>query len=125
MTIQQRLGQALLWSACCHHVGEVVLSHVFDDLQIETSKSPDVTLFTRLRKNFNRLSVVRSVDERLSRFDSTVFSESAQSFIGECRDNMLKLARSELPTRRDDCKEFIVAVHGFSRWRSSRTPNDI
>jgi len=48
VTIQQRLGRALLWSACRHHVGEVVLSHVFDDLQIETSKSPDVTLFTRL-----------------------------------------------------------------------------
>lgn len=107
VTIQQRLGRGLLWSACRHHVGEVVLSHVFNDLQIETSKSPDVTLFTRLRKNFNLLSVVRSVDERLSRFDSTVFSESAQSFIVECRDNVLKLACSELPTRRDDYKEFI------------------
>lgn len=107
VTIQQRLGRALLWSACRHHVGEVVLSHVFNDLQIETSKSPDVTLFTRLRKNFNLLSVVRSVGERLSRFDSTAFSESAQSFLGECRDNVLKLGRSALPTRRDDYKEFI------------------
>jgi len=107
VTIQQRLGRALLWSACRHHVGEVVLSHVFDDLEIEASKSPDVTLFTRLRRNFNHLVVVRSVDEQLSRFDSTVFSESAQSFIGECRDNVLKLALSELPTPRDDYKEFI------------------
>lgn len=107
VSIQQRLGRGLLWSACRHHVGEVVLSHVFDDLQIEASKSPDVTLFTRLRKNFNLLSVVRSVDERLSRFDSTVCSESAQGFIGECRDNVLTLAHSELPTRRDDYKEFI------------------
>lgn len=107
VTIQQRLGRALLWSACRHHVGEIVLSHVFDDLQIETSKSPDITLFTRFRKNFNLLSVVRSANERLSRFNSTVFSESAQSFIAEWRDNMLTLARSELPTRRDDYKEFI------------------
>ena len=37
VTIQQRLGKALLWSVCRHHIGEVVLSHVFEDLKIETS----------------------------------------------------------------------------------------
>ena len=44
--IQQTLGRALLWSGCRHHVGEVILTHVFNDLKIEASRSPEVTLFT-------------------------------------------------------------------------------
>ena len=55
ITIQQRLGQTLLWTACRHHVGEIILTRVFSDHQIETSKSPDVTLFTRFRKHFKLL----------------------------------------------------------------------
>ena len=47
VTIQQRVGKALLWSGCRHHIGEVVLSHVFEDLKVETSKSPDVVLFSK------------------------------------------------------------------------------
>ena len=39
VTIQQRLDKALLWSGCRHHIGEVVLLHVFEDLKIETSRS--------------------------------------------------------------------------------------
>ena len=49
ISIQRDLNHALLWSACRHHVGEVILTHVFEDLQIEVSKSPDVALFTRFR----------------------------------------------------------------------------
>ena len=30
--IQEQLGRALLWSGCRHHVGEVVLTHIFKDL---------------------------------------------------------------------------------------------
>ena len=51
--IQQSIGHPLLWSVCRHHIGEVILTNVFDDLNIETSKSPDVMLFTRLQKNWN------------------------------------------------------------------------
>jgi hypothetical protein len=77
VTIQMRLGRALLWSGCRHHVGEVILTHVFEDLQIETSKSPEVLLFARLRKNFELLKTHWSATERLSRFHDNVglFSE--------------------------------------------------
>ena len=51
VTVQQRLGKSLLWSGCRHHIGEVVLSHVFEDLKIETSTSPDVVLFSKFRIN--------------------------------------------------------------------------
>ena len=70
VAIQQGLSQVPLWSACRHHVGEVIPSHVFTNLQIEASKSPEVTLFLRFRKNFELLP-----HEPLSRFDPTVYSD--------------------------------------------------
>jgi len=39
VTIQQRPGRALLWSAFCHHIVDVILSHVFDDMKIITTSS--------------------------------------------------------------------------------------
>ena len=102
VTIQQRLNRALLWSACRHHVGEVLLSHVFTDLQIEASKSPDVTLFVRFRKNYDLLP-----HKPLSRFDPTVYSDTALRLLEDCRTRVLDIARSELSLRRDDYREFV------------------
>ena len=45
IAIQNSLGKALLWSGCRHHVGGVILTQVFNDLRIEASKSPDITVF--------------------------------------------------------------------------------
>ena len=56
ISMQHVLNRPLLWIACRHHVGEVVLSHVWDALKIETSKSPDVSLFTRFKERFATLS---------------------------------------------------------------------
>ena len=53
VTIQQQLGRALLWCACRHHVGEVVISHVFEKHEIKVLKSPEVTAFQRIQKNWD------------------------------------------------------------------------
>ena len=106
VAIQMRLGRALLWSGCRHHIGEVILTHVFESLEIEVSKSPDMTLFTRFRKNFERLETHRSATERLSRFDDTEFDENAKPFVDKCREHVLQIAGSESSFRRDDYKEF-------------------
>jgi hypothetical protein len=107
VTIQQRLGRALLWSACRHHVGEVILSHVFTDLNIEASKSPDVTLFARYRKNYELLPHT-SEDCQLAQFDSTpLINTAVQSLVDEWKVNVLHLAKSELLLRRDDYLEFV------------------
>ena len=107
VTVQKQLGRALLWSACRHNVGKIILSHVFDDLQIEASKSPDVTLFTRFRKNAAMLSVpVKSTDEQLSQFRSNSFSDDAIQIVDRCRASVLQLAASELSLRRDDYRDF-------------------
>lgn len=47
IAVQDMMKKALLWFACRHHVGEVVLSHVWDALKVEVSRSPEITLFQR------------------------------------------------------------------------------
>ena len=49
IAIQLSLGRLLLWSGC-RHIGEVLLNQVFTDLKVESSRSPEVTLFTRQRE---------------------------------------------------------------------------
>ena len=102
VTIQQRLNRALLWSACRHHVGEVILSHVFTDLQIEASKSPDITLFVRFRKNFELLP-----HEPLTRFNPIAYGDAALRLLEDWRTSILELAHSELSLCRDDYREFV------------------
>lgn len=57
IAIQEKLQRPLLWCACRHHVGEVVLTHIWEDLNIEISRSPEITIFNRLRNNFDKLTV--------------------------------------------------------------------
>ena len=45
--IQISLNKPLFWFACRHHIGEVILTHVWTDLKIEVSKSPITTVFER------------------------------------------------------------------------------
>ena len=47
ISLQDRLDRPLLWLACRHHVGEIVLAHVWEDLAVEASKGPNVTIFER------------------------------------------------------------------------------
>lgn len=52
VALQNRLNRPLLWYACRHHVGEILLTHVWDALKIEVSKSPEILLFKRFKENF-------------------------------------------------------------------------
>jgi hypothetical protein len=106
VSIQQKLQKPLLWSGCRHHVGELILSHVFDDLKIEASKSPDVTLFVRFRKNFEQLpcSKMRST---LAILNTTGYSDEAVNFISDCRQSFLDKKNTMLQLCHDDYKEFV------------------
>ena len=65
-----------------------------------------MALFTRFQKNYEKL-LPHSSDQPLSRFDITSFNATAQSLLRDCRENVLKLAQSELLLRRDDYLEFV------------------
>ena len=69
----------LLWSACRHHVGELIIGQIFTDLKIEVSRSPEVTVFLRLKKNWEMLP---QTDALLSGLDFNSFREDA--FIATC-----------------------------------------
>ena len=56
VSVQDILGRPLLRAACRHHIGELILTSVWDALSIEIAKSPDIPLFERLRCKFDSLS---------------------------------------------------------------------
>lgn len=105
VSIQQALGRALLWSACRHHVGEIVISNVFTSLKIEGSKSPDVALFSRFRANYEMLQH-SCEDSLLSKFDPTPCSDLAKNFITTWQAEALMAAKSNSKFQREDYKEF-------------------
>ena len=105
VTIQQALQRPLLWSGCRHHVGEVVLTHIFNDLQIETSKSPDISLFLRFRKNFD--SLAHSDDMPLTQLDVSHLDEDIQTMIADWVAEVLEVLKFESDLRRDDYREFV------------------
>ena len=47
ISIQAALGRPLLWFACRHHMAEIMLTQVWNDLKIEASQSPDISIFKR------------------------------------------------------------------------------
>ena len=55
ITLQQKVKKHLLWAMCRHHIGELIVSHVFKEL-FEASKAPEVKLFVRLQKVFDQLA---------------------------------------------------------------------
>ena len=55
ISIQRVLDTPLLWLACRHHIGEVVLGKVWDALGVECSKSPKITIYQRFQENWGHL----------------------------------------------------------------------
>ena len=43
--------------SCRHHMGEIVLTHVWDSLKTEASSGPDISLFKRFQANFQSYSL--------------------------------------------------------------------
>lgn len=102
VSIQSRLDKALLWSGCRHHVGEVILSHVFEDLKIEASKSPEVSVFQRFRKHYGMIP-----NTPLRCLDMTDFSEDGKLLAEELRVGALLQSSQDHDFRRDDYRELI------------------
>lgn len=105
ISIQNRLDRALLWSACSHHVGEVVITHEFNDLRIESSKSPETSVFTRLRKHWEHIP--HDTEQELYTIDTTAFSDEAQQHILKWKADVLELFNSTIDFVREDYKEFL------------------
>lgn len=121
ITIQKDLQRALLWSACRHHVGEVILTHVFNDLHIEASRSPEITLFSRFRAKFDLFPHTCSSDQPLSILDISQFGEPETQLLEDLRADALKTLRSQADIKRDDYLEFIELCMVFLGAQKSLT----
>jgi len=106
ITLQQSTGRALLWSACRHHVGEVILTQIFNDLNIEASRSAEYTVFSRFKKNFDTLP--HGSNETLSVFDKSLLANDAEtlSTITHWQENTVAVAEALVHHQREDYKEF-------------------
>ena len=103
IAIQDRLDRSLLWSGCRHHIGEVLLTHVFNGLKIEVSKSPDVNVFSRLRKNWDLLP---HTSELAREFQPSDHPAEAQQLLEIMRQQTIDFATEAIEYVRDDYHEF-------------------
>ena len=104
VSLQQALGRPLLWAACRHHVGEVILTQIFADLKIEASKSPEVSLFSRFKKHYGGVSSLNK--EKLTLFNARSYSDETEALLQEWRIEAIQLASDSTKHQRDDYKEF-------------------
>ena len=85
--IKKCLGRALLWCACRKHVGEIMLSRVWEALKVEVSSSKDISVFVRFRDSFSDLSI-----QDFSNFTSVC--PTMDAFLLEQRQAVIELLTS-------------------------------
>ena len=59
ISIQNRLERELLWLPCKHHIGERILHHCWQTLEIEPSTSPEISLFVKFKKAYARIQYTK------------------------------------------------------------------
>ena len=100
VAIQRELGSPLLWLACRHHIGEVILDEVWNVSKIETSKSPDVTIFKSFREKW----------DHISHYDTSDLSfPKSQKKLQQKKDAIINLLKDSLLAEftRGDYKELV------------------
>ena len=85
--IQKCIGRALLWCACRKHVGEIMLSRVWEALKVEVSSSKDISVFVRFCDSFSDLSI-----QDFSNFTSVC--PTMDAFLLEQRQTVIELLTS-------------------------------
>ena len=99
VALQNTISKPLLWFACRHHVGEVILGHVWDVLKIEVSKSPEIQIFQRFRKHFS------TIETNCENFDFCVTPPN----LTDKKDQIIEMCHNYLkqPFSRGDYKELV------------------
>ena len=98
--LQNRLNKSLLWCACRKHIGELIVSSVFNALQIETSKSPEIMIFKNFRSNFSHVCQ-DDISYPLYLEELDCYSDSELSFLNDLRKDTTDLA-TKLLTKKDN-----------------------
>ena len=105
VTLQSHLQRALLWSGCRHHVGEVILTHVFNDLKVESSRSPETTVFLRFRKHFEMLPHKSTHDQMLCMLNLSSLDENTKKLALSWKSETLSILNQLQDLQRNDYQE--------------------
>ena len=113
VSLQMKLGCPLFWSACRKHIGEVVMSHIWDDLNIEKSKSKDIIIFKHFReKGFAKTPHSYSDERVLTTQDVSKFGQFAISQTEAAR-NLIKNLHKAGAYERDDYKKCLDLMAAY------------
>ena len=108
ISIQNKLDKPLLWSGCSHHVGERIVQQVFEDLKIEASKSPEVSLFCRLRDNWDLV-----IRDSITKLGTENFSEEANRVVSRMKQELIQLAEAKKDFVREDYQELLTLAVAY------------
>ena len=99
VALQNVVSKPLLWFACRHHIGEIILTYAWDALHIEVSKSPKISIFQRFRQFYPTVSTV---------CESFDFHEILQTLQSR-RENTIQMCNAYLqqPFSRGNYKELV------------------
>ena len=83
-------------------MGEVILSHVFEDLGIETSKSPEVSVFQRLKQTWDTFDLCELCNLDFSNLEG---DQNARDLLDDLKDNANNALEIATQFSRDDYRE--------------------
>ena len=92
---------------------------MFNDLHIETSRSPDVNVFSRFQANWGLLP--RNSDQPLAPLDIAEFSEASQVLLNKWKADTESILSSKMDLTRDDYREFLELCMFFLGCQQSIT----
>ena len=103
VAVQELLKKELLWFACRHHIGEVLLKHVWGALKVEVPKKPEATVFERFKENFDNLT-----HSDISGLDFPLIDEQ----LADMKNKITELCKMLLKQKftRGDYKELVTLV---------------
>ena len=99
--VQKLVGKEWMWAPCRYHIGETFIRHTFEQLQIECSSSPQITLFMKFKNEFYSLT---NADD----FNTLVYMTDSKRGHIEYDQIILALENAlDCKHPRDDYKELI------------------
>jgi len=102
--LEQKLDRDILFLACRHHIYEIVLQGVFDEIQLLPSKGPDVPLFKRFKNTW------KDIDQ--TQYLTWLSDASVKEILKDNANEILLYAKNKIEEDlpRDDYREFLELI---------------
>jgi len=102
--LEQKLDRDILFLACRHHIYEIVLQGVFDEIQLLPSKGPDVPLFKRFKNTW------KDIDQ--TQYLTWLSDASVKEILKDNANEILLYAKNKIEEDlpRDDYQEFLELI---------------